>query len=124
MRGEIRNRLISNQVINYSDLRWGKITPTDLDGFLDFGNKVFILIEYKFRDTEIPYGQKLALERLVDAISKPCILIHAVHNHEPDKDIDGANATVAQIYFRGRWFPDGRRTVKQVVDAFIETYAK
>ncbi len=117
-RGDMRDR--SKQIISYRDLRWGKITPTDIDGFLDFGDKMFVYIEYKFGDTNIPYGQELALRRLVDATGKPCILIHATHNFPPDKDIDGANAIVVQIYYKGKWHPDGKRTVKEVIDCFLD----
>ncbi len=116
-RGDMRNR--DTQIISYRDLRWGKITPTDLDGFIDFGNKVFVYLEYKYKDTEIPYGQELALKRQVDAVSKPCILIHATHSHPIGEDIDGANARVIRVYYKGKWY-DSEKTVREVIDSFLE----
>lgn len=116
-------RCREKQLVNYRDLRWGKITPTDIDGFLDFGGNAFVCIEYKYGDTEIPFGQKLALERLVNTMSKPCILIHATHDCPPEENIDGANSKVVQTYHKGRWHLDGRRTVKQVVDYFRAKYS-
>ncbi len=122
-RGKIKNRERARQLVDFHELKWGKITPTDLDGFIDFGNNAFVCIEYKHGDAEIGYGQELALKRLVDVIDamrKPCILIHATHDqHDPDKDIDGANAIVVQVYSKGRWHSDGKRTVKQVIDYFL-----
>ncbi len=126
-RGKIKNRDRARQLVDFQELRWGKITPTDLDGFIDFGNNAFVCIEYKYQNAPIGYGQGLAFERLVnlmDAMGKPCILIHATHEqHDPDKDIDGANAIVAQTYYKGKWNPDGKRTVKQVVDYFLDKIA-
>ncbi len=117
-RGDRRNMEI--QPISYSKLRWKNITPTDIDGFLDFQNKVFVYIEYKYKDTKLDGGQELAFRRAVDNCRKPCCLIHATHNHPMEEVIDGANAKVVRIYFRGRWRPDsGIRTVKEVIDAFL-----
>ncbi len=120
-RGTIKNRERARQLVDFHELRWGKITPTDLDGFLDFGDKVFVFIEYKYEDADMGYGQETAFKRLVGATRKPCILIHATHSqHDPDKDIDGANATVVRTYWKGQRYPDGKRTVKQVIDCFLE----
>ena len=65
----IRNRDYMRQIKDFSGLRFGKISPTDIDGFLDFGNSLFIFVEMKHGDTRIPYGQKLALTRLCDAVA-------------------------------------------------------
>ena len=62
--GIFRNREYAKQLKSFSGLRFGKITPTDIDGFLDFGNNVYVFIETKHGDAPLPYGQKLALERL------------------------------------------------------------
>ena len=56
----IRNRDYMRQIKDFSGLRFGKISPTDIDGFLDFGNSLFIFVEMKHGDARIPYGQKLA----------------------------------------------------------------
>ncbi len=119
-RGDMRSD--EKQLVSYRDLRWGKITPTDLDGFLDFGNKIFVLIEYKYKTTPLDGGQEKALKRLVDSTRQPACLIHATHDKPADQVIDGANAIVVRTYFGGCWFPDNRRTVKQVIDAFRAKY--
>ncbi len=119
-RGLPRNREAAKQLFDFAALRWGNITPTDIDGFLEFHNAAFVYIEYKYKDTPLPGGQELAFKRAVDASSKPCILIHATHNSPPEQDIDGANAIVVRVYWKGIWYPDGKRTVKEVVDYFLK----
>lgn len=65
-RGKIRNRE-HVPVKDFSGLRYGKITPTDIDGFVEFKDKIFILLELKFGDSVLKYGQRTALERGCDA---------------------------------------------------------
>lgn len=67
-RGKIHNlgRYRQSKLVDFSGLRWGNITPTDIDGFIDFGDKLFIYIEFKLKGTEIADGQRLAIERLCD----------------------------------------------------------
>ncbi len=127
-RGVIRDRQRSTQVIDYSGLRYGKCTPTDIDGLIELAGKVFIFIEYKFSDAQMPYGQRLALERVVDMMNelKPSLLIHAQHFSQPEQDIDGANAKVVKVRTNRQWTTEwvAGRTVKEVADKFIERKAK
>jgi len=120
-RGQIRDRARSTQVIDYSGLRYGKITPTDIDGLIEYKDKAYIFIEYKSGKAEMPYGQRIALERLVDNLRKPAILIHASHEHPETEDIDGANAIAESIYYKGKWHLRGFVTVKSVIDSFLES---
>jgi len=123
-RGQIQNRQRSTQVIDFSGLRYGKCTPTDIDGLIELGGKVFIFIEYKFGNAPMPFGQKLALERVVDLMDtvKPSLLIHAQHFNPPEQDIDGANAKVVQVRVKKKWTTQwvAGKTVKDVADKFIE----
>ncbi len=125
-RGEIEHRERARQLRDFRGLVWGTITPTDLDGFLDFGNKVFIFIEYKYKDKKMDRGQELALERLVDIVPKPCIAIHATHNQDdPRKDIDSANAKVVRYYCKenkGVWSSETAGTVKEIIDLFLKKH--
>lgn len=123
-RGVIKNRQFANQVKDFSGLLYRKITPTDIDGLMDFGNKVFVLIELKYGDCEVKTGQKLAIERVVDnlqELGKPTIAIIARHNSEGD--IDVANCSVDQIRFEKRWIPQRNPRVKLVIDKFLLKYA-
>lgn len=68
MTDRIKNKGEMEQFLNYDGLKYGKIMPTNIDGFLEFGNKVFVLIELKFKETKMPFGQKLCFERMCDRI--------------------------------------------------------
>lgn len=101
VRGKIQYRDRARQIIDFSSLRYGKITPTDIDGAIDFRNMATVILEYKYRDAECPYGQRLSMQRqLMDAhrSGKYAIGIIAEHNvDDPNEDIDGANAIVREF---------------------------
>lgn len=121
-RGAIRNREYANQVKDYSGLLYGKITPTDLDGIIDFGNKAWVLIELKHIDADLPRGQRLAIERLADLIwqsGRPSLVLVAVHN--TDADIDVAMSKVVEYRYHGKWnVPPTHKTVRGAIDGFLE----
>ena len=121
-RGKIRNRSQAQQIRDFSGLRWGNITPTDMDAFIEYQNKAYILIEIKFGNSDIYGGQQLAFERLVnDLKGKPTILILARHDDPPETDIDAANCKVVKYYFRKIWHKEIlNRTLKEFCDWFIE----
>ena len=122
-RGEIVHRDRAGQVIDYSGLRIRKITPTDMDGLIEYNNHCFIFIEYKGVGIELPLGQSLALERLVAALTKPAILLHAEHSTPVEQDIDGANARVIRYYFDNQWRKCKKaHTVSAMVARFIDKY--
>lgn len=49
VRGKAHNPGRYKQLVDYSKLCWGKITPTDIDGAIDFGGRLFILIDSALR---------------------------------------------------------------------------
>lgn len=118
LRGVIRNSLYSTQVRDFSSLRLGNITATDIDGLIEYKNKGYLLFETKFLNTELPHGQRLALERLSDDLHrvKPTLLIIA--SHETSGDIDVGGAMVGEYRFNRKWrMREG--TVYDLVMAFI-----
>ena len=122
-RGKIRNREYAKQLKDFSGLRFGNITPTDIDGFVDFKNKAFVIFEIKHHNTPLPYGQRLGYERLADACERAGIrtlVIIASHDIDAPHDIDVAVLPVAQVRFRGEWkVPDIPHTVRTAFDAFL-----
>ena len=46
-RGKIRDATLIDRLRDFSGLRYGRITPTDIDAFMEFGNKAFVFIEAK-----------------------------------------------------------------------------
>ena len=105
-RGRIRNRAKATQVIDLSGLRLpGRKSPTDIDAMIDYNGRAFILVEYKSGNAAIEYGQRVALERLCDAVNAtvPAVLVIADHDTPICDDIDGANALVRMYYRGGLW---------------------
>ena len=128
-RGVIQNRARKQQIADMSGLRFNKITPTDLDGFIDFDNRLFVFIEGKFIGTPVLYGQGLSIDRLCDACHTPpkryAYAIIADHHHPTGEDIDFSSMTVRTIRQNQRWTPPMYRTltVRQAIDrmvAFVE----
>ena len=96
MRGKIQYRERAAQIRDFSKLRWGNITPTDIDAFIDFGNRVFVIIEAKLDGVELPRGQEIALERLCDNCKVECFVLIVSHNTPIGDDIDFANTLVTK----------------------------
>ena len=103
-RGKIYNVKRAGQLRDFSGLRFGTITPTDIDGFIDFRNKLHIYIEAKYEDTELPYGQRLALQRICDNCKIPCAVIIVSHKHPANETIDFANTEVTEYRWEGKWY--------------------
>lgn len=106
MRGEIQNRERARQIRDFRGLQFGTITPTDIDGLLDFRNRLFVYLEAKLSGTELPFGQKLALERQCDNQVKagvPAAVLILEHDTESTEDIDFAVCSVREYRWKGAW---------------------
>lgn len=117
----------ARQLIDYSNLSWGCIHPTDIDGCLEFSGKKLVLLEYKTAGKEVDKGQELLLERIANNWIKSCqgnsaIVIVADHYTNADEVVDGGKAIVRMVYHKHKWYDynNYKRTVKSVV----ENYAK
>lgn len=122
-RGGLRSRTFAQQLRDFRGLTWGKISPTDIDAFLDFGDHHFVFVEAKHGDARIGVGQRLALERLVDACSSPsrlAVLLKA--SHDCSGDVPYHSLPVTRIYFKGAWHAQAKpATVREVIDRFLKT---
>lgn len=122
-RGVIRNRQFAQQIRDFSGLRFGKITPTDIDGFIDYQDKLFIFFESKYGSTPLPYGQKLALERLCDACAeskKLSAVLLLTHTAQPGSDIEFGSLLVTSYRINKTWRPpkeaiDCRTAVERLI---------
>jgi hypothetical protein len=103
----IKNNSFLQQIKDFRGLRFNSISPTDIDGFLDFGNRLFVFIETKFGDSQLQYGQRLALERLCDATHNPpsrnSIVLITRHDTQVSEKIDLAESIVFQYRFDKKW---------------------
>jgi hypothetical protein len=111
-------------VRDFSGLRIGNITPTDVDALIEYHDLYFILAETKLEGVEIPFGQRLALERTCDTLErggKPSIVFITTHNTPPDEDIDMAGTTVVEFRYRAEWQDASREhTLAEAITMFIE----
>ena len=127
-RGVINHRERARQINDFRNLIYGSITPTDIDGLIEYQNKAYILIEIKYDDAEMPGGQRKALIRMIDDFTKAgkkSILIvaeHYISNWE--QDVDVAACRVRKYYYRFRLYNNVNGTVKSLTDKFIESVNK
>lgn len=122
-RGAARERKYTTQARDFTGLRYGNITPTDIDALIDFHDRAYVLIETKYTGGMMPFGQRRALERLTDIIretGRKSIAIVAEHSNGYG-DIDFAKAVVIEYRFRGEWItPRVPLKVKDAIDRFME----
>ena len=124
-RGRIKNRSRATQMKDFQGLKYGRITPTDIDLFIDLKNRLFIFAETKLSGTPIHYGQKLALKRLVDACagdSRHAALFICEHDaFDCDESISVAKSRVLLSYYDGCWYThDETETLDESIEMLIE----
>lgn len=98
--------------------------PTDVDGFLDFWNKLFIFIESKHCGSAVPLGQRLALERLVNACHRPPerVALAVVVDHDCGcSDVDLAKTVVREVWWNKKWIPPRRQGInlREAIDEML-----
>lgn len=128
MRSRINNPKRAKQLIDFKGLEVdGYIYPTDIDGLIEYKDSEYILFEIKHGSAEVPFGQRLALQRMVDdftKIGKQAVAFVCEHNvHDTDKIVVAAWCKVREIYYGNEkeWRkPYGEITVREAVDMFQE----
>ena len=108
MDGIVNNSLIKNrnrvrQVLDFTGVQNGNMHPSDIDAVLEFDGKYLILIEVKFKGTEIPTGQKLLLERIAESGSviraKEAVVLKVEHDFKDDsKNIPLDKCIVTELW--------------------------
>ena len=102
--GEIRNREHATQLRVFKGLQYGNMLATDIDGFADIRGRLFMFFETKHNGAALPFGQRLAFERLCDAIQRggsDCI--YFIASHYNSGDIECADAIVTEYRWKGQW---------------------
>lgn len=125
MRGKIQNRERAKQLRDFSGLRFGSITPTDIDGFVEFGDKLFVWIEAKVVGASVCKGQRLALQRQCDAVQesgRTAAVLVIEHDTNPEEDIDFARCLVREYRFKGQWqYPTKPVTCREAIEKLLPT---
>lgn len=128
-RGEIKYLRRYKQLNSFKNLRLRRnITPTDIDGFIDYNGNAFVYLEGKLENCGTKEGQLKGLERAVDSHTKagnPSITIIYEYNEKPEDLIDVGNKYVKMIYFKYMWYPpEGELPCKYIVKQIIEAFEK
>lgn len=124
-RGKIITPDRAKQIRDFSGLLFGTITPTDLDGLIEYHGRGYVIYEVKLSGTQILDGQRLALARLTDDLERarrPALCIIATHNTtDVAEPIDVANAIVLEYRYRRRWrrFKD-MHTARELTKWFLD----
>jgi hypothetical protein len=144
-RGKIRNLPAYCQHRDFSGLRLGKITPTDIDGTIidgyidesgsviegsiDFSSKLFVFLEGKYKDANISEGgQKWNYEAITRGLENEDRGQHAitiVFQHGAESPIIVDQCPVIRTFQYGKWIDwDGNLTVKQHYILFLYTFGQ
>lgn len=122
-RGVIQFKDRARQLIDFRNLRIGKITPTDTDGEIEYHDKAWVFIEIKYKNAVVPAGQKLAFERKVNDVvrgGKKAVLFVASHYVDnPLEDIIAGDCIVREFYYCKRWWPADGSDLKSYVNRFV-----
>ena len=122
-RGTIQYTDRAKQLLVYDGMRFGNISPTDIDALIEYRNKAYIVYECKYRGAEMSRGQELALTRIVDDFQtahKDALLIVCEHDIEnPRENVVLANISVKGIYFKGKYHETNAKTVKDITESFL-----
>jgi hypothetical protein len=106
-RGQVYCPERAEQLRDYSGLALpGGVTPTDVDGYIEIHDKLYIMFELKHTGAEVPYGQELALQRMADALAdagKEALLCFAYHDAPPGSVIIAHDAIVFKSRYRRGW---------------------
>lgn len=128
------------QIVDFKGLAYARrIMPTDLDGFLEFGDKLYVFFELKHHipvlgeqvDTLMPVGQLMALERLVVVVGRqrPALLVEAHHECQPAVDVTAAYAVVHRYWLEtpripGAWkVPAEPMVLSTLIDLAVNKFA-
>ena len=119
-RGKIQYRGRAQQIIDFSGLRYKNITPTDIDGFVEYQDKGFIFIEIKTAGAKMPRGQRVALERLCRCCAndgKQAFIILGSHTTAVGSDVIAADCTVENVFYDNKWSDIHKgKTVQAIFD--------
>ena len=122
----IYNPYRMRQLIDFKGLSIdGYIYPTDIDGLIEYKDSEYIIFEIKHGDAPVPFGQKLALQRMVDDFTKcgkQAVALVCEHTvRDVNKPVVAAWCRVREIYYGGEkeWRqPDREISVRDAVNSF------
>lgn len=122
-RGKVQYESRAKQYIRFERLRYGNITPTDIDGYMEYHDAGFVFYEAKYENAKMSPGQEKSYTRLCDALQsagKVAILMLCEHDTQADNDVWLYSCVVREYYYKKKWHSGNNRTVLQLTDLIIE----
>ena len=123
----IQNPYRASQVLDYAGMLEAPLSPTDIDGLIEWHNRAYIIIEVKHGHAQMRKGQRLALERMVkdfNKAGKSAVAIVVEHYvDDTQKSVFVASKIVREVYFdvERQWrSPHGKVTARDFVQGYIE----
>lgn len=130
-RGVYQNANRGRQLLRFDGMQYGNITPTDIDGVIEYRNRLWLMFEAKLEGKEVPQGQRLALERFIQNVRiahKHGIAMIVEHNvRDARQDIYLRNCKVKELITTENqiWRPPKYEiTVKNITDMYIKYYER
>lgn len=131
LRGKITNPSRKRQLFDFSGLKYGRITGTDIDLFFEIHNEIFCIYEFKYIDpdrptvkAQMPGGQQRALTNLIDGLRdgnrKAVLFVCYHHEKDVETEVDAAKCIVEEYYYNGHWYNAHDRNAKDMTDSFIK----
>tara|TARA_R100001463_G_scaffold53553_2_gene104584 strand:- start:23 stop:415 length:393 start_codon:yes stop_codon:yes gene_type:complete len=94
----------AKQIIDFTGVQNGKIHPSDIDAVLEFDSKHLLLFELKKVGVQVPLGQRMMLERIIDAwedCGKIGTVVYCEHDTKSEDTIYLKDCTVVGVYNKG-----------------------
>lgn len=128
----IENPERAKQLLRFDGVCYGDtIMPTDIDGLIEYKDRIWVLWEIKRRGKSVPKGQRLMLERFVKMARyahKNAIAIVAEHDVADARQDVFLRDTLVKEYITTeniQWRrPTRRVTAKETADRYIAYYLK
>lgn len=121
----ITNPKRAGQLMNYINLQFGKVMPSDIDAILDLKGQAWVIIEAKSGKASVPLGQRILLERMAKDLgsSRPTYVLVARHKTPVAQQVDLGNCKVGTVYENGVWYDIDTHwespTVREYIDSLI-----
>jgi len=112
--------------MDYNDCQWGAIHPTNVDGFIEYHDNLFIILEGKEIGVPEIRGQSVAFERTVDALcraGKKAFVIKFEHE-KTDLLIKAGQCRVIKIYGHYNQTENINKTVFELISELIQEVNK
>jgi len=102
--GLIKHPNRAKQLIDFTGVQSGNIYPSDIDAVLEFDSKYLLLFELKKVGVQVPLGQRMMLERIIDAwedSGKIGSVVYCEHDTKSHETIYLKDCLVIGLYNKG-----------------------